>query len=142
MLFKTLALAAAVGGAVAQRPTNTSICNSYTTALLKNNTSENQKTLLTLVVKTAVIGNCKSSLSSLQPSSLTDRRHHAKRWHQGPRYPRQGNLQREPKSISSHTSLVATNTGGTVRRAVNFLDGGGAAPLMKNMPAEDENSRQ
>jgi hypothetical protein len=38
--------------------------------------------------------------------------------------------------------LALTNTGGTAGRAVNFLDGGGAAPLMKNMHAEDENSRQ
>ena len=60
MLFKVLAVAAAIGGAVAQRPSNVSICDYYTTALLKNNTALNQKTLLTLVVNTAVIGNCKS----------------------------------------------------------------------------------
>jgi hypothetical protein len=35
MFFKTLALTAAVGSAVAQRPSNTSICDYYTTALLK-----------------------------------------------------------------------------------------------------------
>lgn len=54
-----LLLAAAAGIAGAQRPTNTSICDYYTTALLKNNTAENQYTLLTLVVNTVVIGNCK-----------------------------------------------------------------------------------
>jgi hypothetical protein len=59
MLFKALAVAAAVGTAVAQRPANTTICDYYTTALLTNNTAANQKTLLTLVVNTAVIGNCK-----------------------------------------------------------------------------------
>lgn len=64
MLFKTLAVAAAVGSAVAQRPSNTSICDYYTTALLKNNTAANQKTLLTLVVNTAVIGNCKFAYTS------------------------------------------------------------------------------
>jgi hypothetical protein len=58
MFFRTLALAAAVGSAVAQRPANTSICDYYTTALLMNNTAANQMTLLTLVVNTAVIGNC------------------------------------------------------------------------------------
>jgi hypothetical protein len=62
MLFKYLALAGAVGTAIAQRPTNTSICDYYTTALLKNNTAANQKTLLTLVVNTAVIGNCELQL--------------------------------------------------------------------------------
>lgn len=35
----------------------TSLCDKYTTALLKNNTAENQLTVLTLVVNTALIGN-------------------------------------------------------------------------------------
>lgn len=51
-----LALASAAGLVDAQRPTNTSICDYYTTALLKENTAANQYTLLTLVVNTAVIG--------------------------------------------------------------------------------------
>jgi len=58
MLFKSLAVAAAVGGAVAQRPANMSICDYYTTALLTNNTAANQATVLTVVVNTAIIGNC------------------------------------------------------------------------------------
>lgn len=60
MLFKAFAVAAAIGSVVAQRPSSTSICDYYTTALLKNNTAANQKMLLTLVVNTAVIGNCES----------------------------------------------------------------------------------
>jgi hypothetical protein len=60
MFSKVLAVATVIGSAVAQRPSNTSICDYYTTALLKENTAANQKTLLTLVVNTAVIGNCKS----------------------------------------------------------------------------------
>ena len=64
MLFKYLAVAGAIGTAVAQRPSNISICDYYTTALLTNNTAANQKTLLTLVVNTAVIGNCKLYLSA------------------------------------------------------------------------------
>ena len=66
MFFRSLALAAAVGSAVAQRPANMSICDYYTTALLTNNTAANQMTLLTLVVNTAVIGNCKSAVSHPQ----------------------------------------------------------------------------
>jgi hypothetical protein len=62
MLFKAFTIAAAVAGVAAQRPNGTSICDYYTTALLKNNTAANQKTLLTLVVNTAVIGNCKSCI--------------------------------------------------------------------------------
>ena len=63
MLFKAIAVAAAIGSAMAQRPSNTSICDYYTTALLMNNTAANQMTLLTIVVNTAVIGNCKTVLS-------------------------------------------------------------------------------
>ena len=58
-----LALLAASTVAAAQRPQNVSICDYYTTALLKNNTAANQYTLLTLVVNTAVIGNCMSPTS-------------------------------------------------------------------------------
>jgi hypothetical protein len=53
------ALAACVATVAAQRPANMSICDYYTTALLKNNTAANQYTVLTLVVNTAVVGNCK-----------------------------------------------------------------------------------
>ncbi len=58
MRFSTIAVAAAATVANAQRPADTPICDYYTTALLKNNTAENQMTLLTLLVNTVVIGNC------------------------------------------------------------------------------------
>lgn len=68
MLSKTLAIAAIAAGTVAaQRPNSTSICDYYTTALLKENTAANQNTLLTLIVNTAVIGNCASSSFNLFP---------------------------------------------------------------------------
>lgn len=60
MRFSTIAVAAAATVANAQRPSDTPICDYYTTALLKNNTAENQATLLTLLVNTVVIGNCAS----------------------------------------------------------------------------------
>jgi hypothetical protein len=47
------ALAASVSLVAGQ----TSLCDKYTTALLKNNTAENQLTVITLVVNTALIGN-------------------------------------------------------------------------------------
>lgn len=74
MFFKALTVAAAISGAAAQRPSNTSICDYYTTALLMNNTAENQLKLLTLVVNTAVIGNCKSLLRN--PIFALDSQHH------------------------------------------------------------------
>lgn len=46
-----------------------SICDYYTTALLKNNTGANQLTLLTLLVNTVVIGNCKCSCAMMVSNS-------------------------------------------------------------------------
>jgi hypothetical protein len=39
-------------------------------------------------------------------------------------------------------ALASTNTGGTVGRSVNFLDDGGAVPLMMNKPANGTTSNQ
>lgn len=39
-------------------------------------------------------------------------------------------------------TLASTNRGGSVGESVNHLDGGGAEPLMENMPANDESSNQ
>jgi hypothetical protein len=64
MMFKKAFFAVATASTVlAQRPTSTSICDYYTTALLKDNTDVNQLTLLTLLVNTVVIGNCKFGFS-------------------------------------------------------------------------------
>lgn len=38
--------------------------------------------------------------------------------------------------------LASSNRGGSAGVAINFLDGGGAAPLQKNMPADDAGSNQ
>jgi hypothetical protein len=39
-------------------------------------------------------------------------------------------------------SMATSNRGGDSGVSINFLDGGGAAPLMKDMPAEDDSSNQ
>jgi hypothetical protein len=110
MFFRTLALAAAVGSALAQRPSNTSICDYYTTALLKNNTATNQMTLLTLVVNTAVIGNCKAASDPASGRSLMHCRHPTKRRGQGPRYPRsrhdQWHRSQPPPILQRRTSII------------------------------------
>lgn len=38
--------------------------------------------------------------------------------------------------------LLSTNDGGSVGKSVNFLDDGGAAPLMLNKPANGTSSAQ
>lgn len=54
MKFSAVLTAAMASLAVADDP----LCDKYTKALLKDNTAANQKTLLTLLVNTVVIGNC------------------------------------------------------------------------------------
>jgi hypothetical protein len=38
--------------------------------------------------------------------------------------------------------FASSNNGGSSGVSMNFLDGGGAAPLMKNMPSNDTTSNQ
>lgn len=130
MLFKSLAVAAAVSGvAVAQTPANSTVCDYYTTALLTNNTAENQATVLTLIVNTAIIGNYTPELNKgvnvpgiLAPGKVNDTDVNLAPYFTG--------------------QLASTNTGGTVGQSVNFLDDGGAAPLKLNKPANGTTSRQ
>lgn len=151
MRFSTAAIAAvaAASTASAQRPNDTSICDYYTKALLKENTAENQLTLLTLVVNTVVIGNCESSLplsTSLSAVLIME--------HQLDTEPNVGikvpgilapgkYMDKDVNLMPYFTgALASTNRGGEKGVSVNFLDGGGAEPLMKNMAANDEKSQQ
>src|SRR5579871_6699776 len=110
-----------------ERPSNESICDFYTTALLKNNTAENQYTLLTLVVNTAVIGNyTQPNVGIAVPGILAP-----------------GMQDGVAVDLLKYFngSLMSTNRGG-MRASVNFLDDGGAAPLMQNKPANTNSSAQ
>src|ERR1700737_1114655 len=112
----------------AQRPENTSVCDYYTTALLKNNTAENQLTLLTLVVNTAVIGNyTQPNVGVVVPGILAS-----------------GQMQDGVSVVLLgyfNGSMMVTNRNG-MAGSVNFLDDGGAAPLKMNKPANGNSSAQ
>lgn len=128
-MFNKLAVAGLAAVAAAQRPTNESICDYYTTALLKNNTAANQYTLLTLVVNTAVIGNyTQPNVGIAVPGILNPN----------------GTYQGTPVNLVPYFNgmLASSNRGGSSGVSVNFLDGGAAAPLMKNMPANSKSSNQ
>lgn len=128
MQFKALAILAAVGTAVAQRPSNTSICDYYTTALLKENNATNQYTLLTLVVNTAVIGNyTQPNVGIKVPGILAT-----------------GTFNGTTVNLLPYFDggLASTNEGGDAGVATNFLDDGGAVPLMMNKPANGTSSNQ
>lgn len=127
MRFSTLALAGAASVVSAQRPSDTPICDYYTTALLKENNATNQATLLTLLVNTVVIGNyTMPNVGVKVPGILAE-----------------GKVDDEDVKLAPYFSgaLKSTNRGDKPT-CVNFLDGGGAEPLMKNMPANDETSNQ
>ena len=117
-------LASSSSLAVAQ---NMSVCDKYTTALLMDNNSTNQYTLLTLLVNTVVIGNYTQPNKNAVPGIL------AKGMYMG-----------EEVNLLPYFdgTLASSNRGGSKGVSINFLDGGGAAPLMKNMPANDETSNQ
>lgn len=128
MLYTTLAFLAAAGSALAQRPMNTSICDYYTTALLKDNTAKNQYTLLTLVVNTAVIGNYTKPNVGIAVNGILN--------------PGMYNGTKVNLLPYFDGGLASTNSGGSAGVAQNFLDDGGAAPLLMNMPANGTKSAQ
>lgn len=131
MKFLTLiaGLTVALGLVSAQGNNNQSICDKYTTALLKENNATNQKTVLTLVVNTALIGTY-SNATGPPKNNVTGILNPGK-W--------------EGRDVNLlgyfNGSLKSTNRNG-MATAVNFLDGGGATPLKQNMPANSNSSNQ
>jgi hypothetical protein len=121
-------LAAGAGLAIAQRPSNVSICDYYTTALLKTNNATTQMTVLTLVVNTAVIGNyTQPNVGIAVPGILAN-----------------GTYKGTSVSLLKYFdgSLMSSNRGGSSGVAINFLDDGGAVPLTMNKPANGTSSNQ
>ena len=98
----------------------------YTTALLKDNTAANQYTLLTLLVNTVVIGNYTQPNMNAVPGILAPGMFNGKNVNLLPYF----------------NGALASSNRGNKATAVNFLDGGGAEPLKKNMPANDQTSNQ
>ena len=120
-------LAAALSAAsltAAQRPSNTTICDYYTQALLRTNTAANQLTLLTLIVNTVVIGNYTVPNVGVSVPGIL----------------KPGTFNKTAVNLAPffNGGFASTNEGGNEGNAVNFLDGGGAAPLMKSKPADDD----
>lgn len=127
MLFRCLALLGAIGSAMAQRPSGTSICDYYTTALLKDNTAANQYKVLTLVVNTALIGNyTKPNVGIALPGILNPGMYNGVAINLLPYF---------------DGGFKSTNTN-NMPSVMTFLDGGAAAALMQSLPAFDNTSNQ
>lgn len=123
----SLALVFSTAVLAQDRPSNTSICDFYTTALLKNNTADNQLKLLTLLVNTAVIGNYTQPNKNAVPGILNPN----------------ATFNDKPVNLLKYFTgqIQSSNVNGTAT-AVNFLDGGGAAPLMNNTASNNTASNQ
>ena len=119
-IFVSVALALA-STTLAQRPTNTSLCDYYSGALLGESNATTQAIVLTLVVNTAIIGNYTEPNVNLTVPGIL----------------KPGKFNREPVDLLPYFSgaLSSSNPPGSkVQKgvAVNWLDGGGADPLMMN----------
>jgi hypothetical protein len=136
MRTSTVAAAAAFAGLAAAQgaPSNTTICDYYTTALLKDVTPANEATLLTLLVNTVVIGNYTKPVIEgvtwpdvMVPGILAN-----------------GTVDGTDVNLLPYFNggLASSNRGGKSGVAINFLDDGGAVPLMMNMPANGTSSNQ
>jgi hypothetical protein len=95
--------------------------------LLKDNNATNQLTLLTLLVNTAVIGNYTQPNHNAVPGILN------------PHATFNGSSVNLVQYFSG--ALKSTNENG-IPSSANFLDDGGAVPLMMNKPANGTSSRQ
>ena len=119
----TLALA---GTALAQRPTNTSICDYYSAALLGESNVTTQAIVLTLVVNTAVIGNyTKPNVNVTVPGILKPAKFNGE------------DVDLLPYFSGALSSSNPSSNRGQKGVAINWLDGGGADPLMMNQLGTD-----
>lgn len=107
-------------------PSGPSLCDKYTTALLKDNTAANQYTLLQLVVNTVVIGNyTQPNVGIAVPGILAP-----------------ANYNGESVNLLPYFNgcLKSSNRGRPV--AINFLDGGGAASVIDGSLLQMTGTRQ
>lgn len=120
--------ASALIGAVAQRPSNVSICDFYSGRLLGDVNATTQNTLLTLLVNTAIIGNYTTPNKLAVPGILAEN----------------AVYNGTPVNLLPYFDgkLKSTNTGQKTGVSVNFLDDGGAEPLKMNKPANGTTSHQ
>lgn len=124
MMYRNTILAAA-GATMASAASNMSVCDTYTTALFKDNTGANQYKLISTVVNQAVLGNTTYNANFTGILGM------------GMYNGEQINL-----IVYFNGAQNSTNQGGDYGVSVNFLDGGGAAPIEKGMPADDTTSNQ
>ena len=112
------------------RSDDVTICDYYTNAIFGENNATNQKAIVIAVVNTAVAGNYTHNAQKTNiavPGILAK------------------NATYNGTAVNLlpyfDGSLASSNNGGKAV-AVNWLDGGGAAPLYKSMPASKNGTHQ
>jgi len=125
-----MALVAAASAAVAQSNT-TSVCDKYTAALFGSNNATNQAALVTAIVARAVIGNTSETMANIAVPGILN-----------PNGTYNGTAVNLVPYFTG--ALKSSNRGGASGVSVNFLDGGGAAPLSATpiMGANNASSNQ
>jgi hypothetical protein len=122
------ALALLLGVATALRPNDTTICDYYTPLILgKPNTAASQQELMALITHTFILGNYTTPNVGVKVDGIA-----------GPRTFQGHQVNLLPYFTGGY---VSTNEGGKAV-VTNFLDDGGAAALLANMPANGTNSNQ
>ncbi|KAM0452824.1 hypothetical protein ACHAO4_005243 [Trichoderma viride] len=129
MRLSNVLLVLTAAAANAKRPADVSMCDYYTKTLLgKDNTPENQLLLVTLLVNTVILGNYTTpNVGIAVPGLLAP-----------------AVVNGESVNLLPYFSgeYATTNRGDCQGTSLNFLDGGGPAPLLSNKPADDETSNQ
>lgn len=113
----------------ASQRSNTSVCDFYTTELLKENNATNQETLVMLLVNTAIIGNYTVPNTGLNVPGVLAK-----------------NASYNGTAINLlpyfNGDLASSNRGGSQGVSINFLDDGGGSLLRENKPSKGTTSNQ
>jgi hypothetical protein len=120
MFTQSLLLAISLGLVGAAVPANETICDYYTTLLFDANNPATQMLHMTKLVNTVVVGNYTPGAKNLVPGILAA-----------------GTFDGTTVNLLPYFdgTLASSNAGGYNGSCRNFLDDGGAAPLLKDLPS-------
>lgn len=119
MKLSDLSVLLLISFVLAQRPSNTTICDYYSSSILGASTAANQKLLMTLLINTVVLGNYTTPNTGISVHGFAS--------------PAVYNGTKIALLPYFTPELLSTNKGGDVGVGVAFLDDGGAVPLQHNM---------
>jgi len=128
MRYQSFLSFAFVSAVAALRPNDTSICDYYTPMVLGENNATTQLLHMTLLVNTALIGNYTQPNAGVKVNGILNT----------------GEFNGIDVNLLPYFdgSLLSTNSGGMNGTSRNFLDDGGSAPLLLDLPSNGVTSNQ